>query len=368
MTASDSLFQLPPPSWLQSFRRRLRSWYVGNARDLPWRSNADPYRVWVSEIMLQQTQVATAIPYFERFMAALPTLESLAAAEEQEVLRLWEGLGYYRRARQMHQAARRIVAEHGGAFPREITTFGKLPGIGRYTAGAVLSIAFDVRLPILEANTVRLFSRLLAFDGDPGGRQGQSLLWSMAERVLPRRGCGKFNQALMELGSQVCTPRAPRCPACPVAKLCRAREDGIQHRVPAAKSRPAAEMLREAAVVVRRNGQVLLLQCGPGEWWAGLWDFPRFALEAEAEPAIAHELAHKVRQMAGAVVRPVRHLATLRHSVTRYRITLECYEAAHLEKADGQSPPRRARWVRPAELADYPLSATGRKLSRLLIS
>ena len=172
-------------AWLRTFRRKLRAWYARHARDLPWRGTRDPYTVWLSEIMLQQTQVETVKPYFRRFLAALPTIEALAQAEEQQVLRLWEGLGYYRRARQLHQAARQIVAEHGGRFPTDPQAVERLPGIGRYTAGAILSIAFDQRRPILEANTLRVFSRLLAYDGQTASSAGQKLLWAAAEAVLP---------------------------------------------------------------------------------------------------------------------------------------------------------------------------------------
>ena len=214
---TDGRCLLPDSAWLRSFRRRLLAWFDQNARVLPWRRSRDPYAVWLSEIMLQQTQVATVIGYFDRFLARFPTIEALARADEHEVLRLWEGLGYYRRARQLHRAARIIVAEHGGRFPRDPSIVRRLPGIGRYTAGAILSIAFDAREPILEANTLRLLSRLLCYDGDPRSPDGQRLLWAMAEALLPRRGSGRLNQALMELGSEVCTARSPRCEQCPVA-------------------------------------------------------------------------------------------------------------------------------------------------------
>ena len=200
----------PTPRGRASFRRRLRAWYARNARDLPWRrTGGDPYAIWLSEVMLQQTQAATVTAYFERFLIALPNVEALAAARVEKVLRLWEGLGYYRRARQLHQAARLIVERHGGRFPRDVNELRRLPGVGRYTAGAIASIAFDQPAPILEANTIRLFSRLLAYRGQPDSAAGQRLGWAMAEAVLPRRRPGQFNSALMELGSEVCRPREP---------------------------------------------------------------------------------------------------------------------------------------------------------------
>lgn len=357
---------LPDAGWHQAFRRRLRAWYADHARDLPWRRNRDPYAIWISEIMLQQTQVATVRPYFERFVRRFPTIAALAAAEEQEVLRHWEGLGYYRRARQLHAAAQRLVGEHDGVFPRDPEMVRRLPGIGRYTAGAILSIAFDAREPILEANTLRLFSRLLAYRGQPMAREGQRLLWAMAEAVLPQRHVGAFNQALMELGSMVCLVRGPLCEQCPVAALCRAQAEGLQATIPPPKRKPVAEERHEAAVLVRRRGRVLLVRRPDGGRWAGLWDFPRFAVEADEESGVQRELAARVQEQTGIVIQPGQRLTTLKHGVTRFRITLDCYEAACVSGADRRQEGVEMRWLRPAELAEYPLSTTGRKLSRLL--
>jgi A/G-specific adenine glycosylase len=333
---------------------------------LAWRRDRDPYRVWVSEIMLQQTPVVTVEPYFERFMAAFPTIRALAAAEEDAVLRLWEGLGYYRRARQLHRAAKIIAAEHGGQFPDEPEAVRRLPGIGRYTAGAILSIAFDRPVPILEANTVRLLSRLLAYRGDTGRADAQRLLWHASETLLPARGAGRFNQALMELGSQVCRPREPDCPKCPVIDLCPTHRDGLQALVPARRRKPLTEYVCEAAVVIAWRGRVLLVRRGEGERWAGLWEFPRITCDRADVPPTAAELIAKIHSCTGIAIQHPRRLSTLRHGVTRFRITLECFEA------DAAEVPRRCRtaaeqkWVRPVELADYPLSSTGRKLARLV--
>jgi len=356
---------LPDAAWRRSFRGRLLRWYARYARDLPWRRSRDPYGVWLSEIMLQQTQVATVESYFKRFVAALPTIEALAAADEQDVLRLWEGLGYYRRARQLHKAAQIIAAQHGGKFPREVDDVHRLPGIGRYTAGAVLSIAFDRRLPILEANTTRLFARLLCYDGDPTSAAGTKLLWAMAEAALPRRDVGRFNQALMELGSEVCTSRGPRCERCPVAPLCLARAQGRTAEIPRKKAKPPIEAICEAAVVVRRRGRVLLMKCPDDGRWAGLWDFPRFAFDAEDTTAADHELVEGVRRLTGVEIVPGRRLTTIKHGVTRFRITLHCYEA-RCETGSATSGGRPTlRWLRPRELERYPLSTTGRKICRL---
>jgi A/G-specific adenine glycosylase len=356
----------PAGDWRLRFRRQLLAWYRRHARDLAWRRDRDPYRVWVSEIMLQQTQVVTVEPYFERFMAAFPTIRALAAAEEDAVLRLWEGLGYYRRARQFHRAAKIIAAEHGGQFPDDPEAVRRLPGIGRYTAGAILSIAFDRPEPILEANTIRLFSRLLAYRGDTGRAAAQRLLWHAAETLLPARGAGRFNQALMELGSQVCRPREPDCLKCPVMDLCPTHRDGLQALVPGPRRKPPTEQVCEAAVVIARRGRVLLVRRGEGERWAGLWEFPRVTCDRADVPPTALELISKIHHCTGIAIQHPRRLTTLRHGVTRFRITLECFAA------DAAEAPRRPRWaaeqkwVRPVELADFALSSTGRKLARLV--
>jgi len=353
-------------AWLRTFRRRLRAWYDQHARDLPWRGTRDPYAIWLSEIMLQQTQVETVKPYFQRFLGALPSIRALAEADERHVLRLWEGLGYYRRARQLHQAAGRIVADYGGRFPTDPQSVECLPGIGRYTAGAILSIAFDQRRPILEANTVRFFSRLLAYDGQTTSSVGQKLLWAAAEAVLPSRDVGRFNQALMELGSEVCRRRAPACDACPVAGLCRARLAGLQNEIPRPKPRTQFEDVCEAAVLVRRRGRVLLIQWPEGRRWAGLWDFPRFALQGTKEAETQRAIVDNVRRLTGVTIVPGEHRKTLRHGVTRFRITLDCYEAEYVSHIGGGTENLAQRWVRPAELEQYPLSSTGRKLAQLV--
>jgi A/G-specific adenine glycosylase len=357
------------PAWRRALAARLLTWFGGAARDLPWRRTSDLYAIWISEIMLQQTQVATVIAYYQRFLDRFPDVHSLAAADEQDVLRLWEGLGYYRRARQLHAAARQIVAEHDGKFPAHFATVRALPGIGRYTAGAILSIGADARLPILEANTIRVLSRLTAFRGDPATTAGQKHLWTIAEAILPAKQVGAFNQSLMELGSEICTPKSPNCADCPVAGLCEARRLGLVAQIPHLAKRTNYEDLTEAAVVIRRGQRVLIRQCQPGERWAGLWDFPRFAIATTDAADVGSEVARATLEQVGLRIDPPQRLATLKHGVTRFRITLHCFEARP------QSPQRNGkpsaggpslRWVAIEELTGYPLSVTGRKISRLL--
>jgi len=347
----------------RDFCRRLLGWFRRAARDLPWRRTSDLYAIWVSEIMLQQTQVATVVPYYHRFLAKFPDVVSLAQADEQQVLRLWEGLGYYRRARQLHSAAQHVVREHAGRFPATYDEVRSLPGIGRYTAGAILSIGLGARLPILEANTIRVLCRLEAYRGDPASTEGQKHLWSLAETLLPAGECGAFNQALMELGSGICTPKAPACDACPVAMHCQARAQRLVNQIPSPAKRTKYEAVREVAVVVRRGQRVLVRQRQPGERWAGLWDFPRFAGTVESAP-------QRVAELAGVQIMLGRHLTTLKHGVTRFRITLECYEATcatnKMRPREHASASAAVRWVSAGELANLPLSVTGRKLAQLL--
>jgi A/G-specific adenine glycosylase len=333
---------------------------------LPWRGTSDPYAVWVSEIMLQQTQVATVTRYYSRFLRRFPTATSLAQANEQEVLRYWEGLGYYRRARQMHQAAQVIASQYGGKFPTDAETLRSLPGIGRYTAGAILSIAMDARQAILEANTVRLYSRLIAYDGEVATGAGQRLLWRTAESLLSRRGCGEFNQALMELGSRVCTPRVPDCEHCPAMRLCPTFAGGLTESIPRPAKRPQTRATCEAAVVVYRRGRVLLRQCGQGERWAGLWDFPRFPIVPTGKEPMMRQLADGVEHLTGVVSKPGEHLVTIRHGVTRYRITLLCHRAQYVSGQTGTRGADPVRWLPPAHLRQYPLNATGRRLGKLV--
>jgi A/G-specific adenine glycosylase len=373
------------------FRRALRAWYRRHVRPLPWRATADPYRIWISEIMLQQTTVAAVVPYFERFLARFPTIRELADADEHEVLRLWEGLGYYSRARNIHRTARLVASRRRGRFPEDVDSLRELPGIGRYTAGAIASFAFDRPAPIVEANTRRLYCRLLGFRGDPRSAEGQRLLWNFAEYVVPDRSPGEFNQALMELGATVCTPEEPACVRCPVRRWCAACAAGSQRVIPRAAARPAVTEVAEAAIAIQRDGKYLLLKREPGERWAGLWDFLRLRLDAPgASSAIrrgeknqragarkvtnhsriaaqtsSRALTRAIVGATGICVDGCDLLAQLNHTVTRFRITLSCY-VARWRSGEIDPSARESRWVALDEFGEYPLSTTGRKLARML--
>ena len=351
------------PASLISFRRKLLRWYAQHARSLPWRDVADPYYVWVSEIMLQQTTTQTVQGYFDRFIKAFPTIPALAEAHLDSVNRYWEGLGYYRRCALLHKAAKEIVARFHGVFPEEYEAVRSLPGIGRYTAGAILSIAFDQRLPILEANTLRLHARLLAMRGDILLGEANARLWHFAQTILPRSGSGKLNQALMDLGSLVCTSKSPKCTECPVAAFCESAKQGVQHEIPSPQVKTPKEYRTEVALLIRKKGKTLLTRSPEGQRWAGLWDFPRVPTESELPLMLISDdvLQNRLAELTGHKLIPGRLICMLKHSVTKYRITLYFYEGKDAGHT-GKKPLAETRWATPAELQELPLNSTARKL------
>jgi A/G-specific adenine glycosylase len=359
------------PRTLVGLRTRLLNWFDKHQRRLPWRGTGgaagttepprDAYRIWVSEVMLQQTTVAAVVPYFERFVAALPDVRALAAADEQQVLKLWEGLGYYRRARHLYAAAQVLVHSHAGELPDDPEVWASLPGVGRYILGAVLSQAFDRRLPIVEANSLRVLARLFGYRGDPRAGAGKAWVWSAAEAVLPPKRCGDFNQALMELGSLVCTPTAPACSRCPLAGTCEAKRLDLQEQIPPKKKLPAITAVNEVGVVVRDRGKLLLCQrpAHAGRW-QNMWEVPHAPRAADED--ISDAAVRVVKELTGFRVEPGAEVMTIRHGVTRYAITLVCVEAQRTGGKFVRGAYGDARWVAPAELAAYPVSSPQRKL------
>lgn len=347
---------------------RLLEWYRGHARDLPWRRTTDPYAIWVSEIMLQQTQVKTVLPYWERWMRNLPEVGALAEAPVERLHKLWEGLGYYRRVRLMQAAARIILAEHKGKFPRSYEAVLALPGIGRYTAGAICSIAFNQPTPILDGNVIRVLTRLFAIPGNPRRGAVNELLWRLARGFVEgaagrdgtgegERNCAELNQALMEWGALVCLPQAPRCEVCPLRASCRARRTGriAHHPALADRERPVARTF--LAVVLEQRGQVVLWQRKPGEINAHLWEFPNVETTQEGREAETRFLAGLGLAMADL---GERH--TVRHSITRYRMTLE---AVHVRRRRGPaSLPAGWVWVPREKLGQLALTGAHGKVRR----
>jgi A/G-specific adenine glycosylase len=337
-------------------RRRLLAWYDAHRRDMPWRRTREPYPVWLSEVMLQQTQVATARPYYDAFLARFPTLDALARARPADVLAAWAGLGYYRRARHLHEAARTVMREHAGRVPDDPEAFGRLPGVGRYTRGAVLSICFDRPLPVLDGNVARVLSRWFALPAairDPGGARR---LWALAESLVSMRRPGDWNQAVMELGATICTPRSPACPACPVRSGCEAHRRGRVMDFPPAAPRRGTENVRRAVAVIERRGRVLMVR-REGALLAGLWEPPGVEL-ANGVPT-ARALAAALADL-GLRARLARSGQVVRHTITHRAITAEVWRGA----IAGATPRRaRLRWVDPAR-PEVPLTALARKLTR----
>jgi A/G-specific adenine glycosylase len=332
----------------------LLTWFDRHRRDLPWRRTRDPYSIWLSEVMLQQTRIETALPYYQRFLERFPTVGDLAAAEVEEVLALWSGLGYYRRARQLHAAARRVV-EIGG-FPRTFEGLLELPGIGSYTAAAVASIAFGVSEPVLDGNVERVLSRWLALELDPKSREARERMLATAAGLLDPRRPGDSNQALMELGATICVPRRPRCLLCPISSGCRAAREGDPERFPVARPKRERELHRLAVAVVERAGGILLFRRPEDSTlMAGLWELPWTAAD-QGEKGLAERYGG--RWSLG------ERLGEVRHSITYRDLELAVHQAWLGRSAT--RPEIESGWFGERERAGLPLSSLVSKVLRIL--
>ncbi len=332
---------------LPVLRSRLLRWFDHNKRDLPWRRTRDPYRIWLTEIMLQQTRVPTVIPYYQRFLRALPMVRKLARARLNSVLRLWAGLGYYARARNLHAAAKTIARKHNGRFPSDLQAALALPGIGPYTARAILSIAYGKPVAVVDGNVARVLVRLFNLRrADPNDR---AALQPLADQLVDPRRPGDFNQALMELGSTLCLPRAPRCTACPLEKLCAARRAGVERSLGLRRTRRLQPTTTLSVVVARRNGRVLLVR-EPHGLFSGLWHFP---YSTRANPKTL------ARQLAAS---KLRYVDTLEHEMTARHLVLRVYQAA----ANGAAAPPGSRWVRCQDIPRLGVGAATRKIAAAL--
>jgi A/G-specific adenine glycosylase len=335
-------------------QRALLSWYRRHRRDLPWRRTRDPYLVWLSEVMLQQTTVKTATPYYEAFAARFPKVADLAAASEEEVLAAWSGLGYYHRARNLLRAAKHIAQQHHGQFPRTLESALAIPGVGLYTASAVLSIAHGQPLPVVDGNVRRVLARVFACRGPKW--QKDASYYNLAEELLDRQAPGDWNQALMELGATVCTARKPGCPACPLRESCRGFASGRPEELPQNRARRPAVEVTVAAALIERGGRLLLVRRPEGRLLGRMWEVPQTSLESRGLPDLPREL----RERHGLLVEPGPLAVRARHAITFRRIRVEGYRS-RLRR----SPPTRDErfcWVTPAELAGLPVSSMTRKL------
>ncbi len=340
-------------------RRELGRWYRACKRDLPWRATRDPYRIWLSEVMLQQTRVETVIPYYERFLAAFPTVVSLAEAPLDAVLARWSGLGYYRRARLLHEGARQVARDHGGRLPRSAEGLRAIRGVGRYTAGAVASIAFGLREPLLDGNVARVLARVFVVKGDARGAKGQARLWAFAgDLVAGSAEPGDLNQALMELGALVCTPRAPRCEACPVATACGARRLGLQASLPVLAKKKAPVAWARVAVVARRGPAVLLARRQESLLFGGMWEPPMTNLAGDTPPLEAASALVSLRgaRVTGTVVHVLSH--------RRMTVTVVAGELRATPRRLTGGEYSRCEPVTPAALEERALSTLARKVLR----
>ena len=347
-----------------SLASRALHWYRENARRLPWRDHPDPYAIWVSEIMLQQTRVETVIPYFERWMERFPTVEKLASASQQQVLGIWEGLGYYSRARNLHRAAQIVVEEYSGELPRDTDLLLRLPGIGRYTAGAITSIAFGMDEPTLDGNIRRVLARVFDVRQPARSKEGGSLLWELAGANLPPGQADEYNQALMELGATVCTPHAPKCTQCPLADLCVAYSLGVQAERPV--KTPKAEIPHHTvtAAILQRDGQVLIAQRPPEGLLGGMWEFP--GGKVKPGEALVACISREIREELSVEITVGREIGVYQHAYTHFRVTLHAF----LCGMNGGEPRNlyhtALAWADPITLRDYPMGKIDRQIANEL--
>ena len=351
---------------------RLLNWYHQQGRTLPWRGGTDPYAVWVSEIMLQQTRVEAVIPYFEKWMQLFPTVSDLANASEQDVLNAWEGLGYYSRARNLHKAARIVVENHNGELPRNLEELRKLPGIGRYTVGAIASIAFNMDEPTLDGNLRRVFARLFDVSEPADSPAGEKLLWALAAEYLPKGQAGDYNQALMDLGATVCLPKNPRCLLCPLMEICEARANGTQEQRPVLKpKKETPHYVHAAGVIVRRIGrgvspqgdnppheEVLLAKRPSKGLLGGMWEFPNGRVDGEPldELESALETGYRLKVQKGEA------LGIVKHAYTHFRVTVHAFRCELVSIPENES----LKWVALTELEEYPMGKVDRQIARML--
>jgi A/G-specific adenine glycosylase len=354
------IIRLKPRS-LRAFQSRLLVWFRAHRRELPWRASRDPYRIWVAEIMLQQTRIAAVLPYYERFLRRFPDVRALARARQSEVLKLWSGLGYYSRARNLHAAAKTIVAKHSGEFPRELEAALSLPGIGHYTAAAVLSIAYGAPLAVLDGNVARVLARLSAVRGDLRAPRTWRSLSETAQQLLAREGASDWNQGLMELGETICTPQSPRCSACPISRWCGAHARALVNEIPAPRKKRAAVNIKIAAAIFRDPQNRTLLVKDPGAHdgvlFSRMWQFPAIEVRRHARS----ELAKHLRGTLGVNGIALEALPEARHGVTFRNVTLLPF-LARVEQLPANAG-TRSRVLPLERVARVPISSATRKIA-----
>lgn len=347
----DSVEWTLPSLVIFELRRSLLVWYSQSGRNLPWRQTRDPYRIWVSEIMLQQTQVKTVIPYYQRWLDRFPSVQSLASASQEQVLKVWQGLGYYARARNLHQAAQAVVTRFDGEFPQRLEDALTLPGVGRTTAGGILSAAFDLPVPILDGNVKRVLARMVALPV-PTSRSIASL-WQLSGELLDRDRPRDFNQALMDLGATICTPKQPACLLCPWRSHCRSYNLAMQNQIPVSESRaPIPHKSIGVAVIWNEQGQILIDRRRPEGLLGGLWEFP--GGKVEPEESIEQCIRREIQEELGIEIEVGEHLITVDHTYTHFRVTLNVHHCRYLSGEPQPIECDEVRWVELADLDRFP--------------
>ncbi len=344
--------------------RPLLQWYRKRARDLPWRKTRDPYAIWVSEIMLQQTRVQAVIPYYEQFLRRFPTVQKLARARIDSVLKLWEGLGYYSRARNLHEAAKQIVSRYDGRLPDTRAELLSLPGIGVYTAGAVASIAFGRQEPVVDGNVIRVLCRVFRIRKDPKQTETRKHIWSIARDLLPAIAPGDFNQALMELGAEVCLPQTPYCGACPLRRTCLARRHSEQTRLPVRRRKKPIPCYPVVVGVIERNGQILIDKRKPEGLLGGLWEFP--GGKKRPGESLEEALHREVREEIGIRIRVDGLIATVNHTYSHFRIRLHAFGCTYVSGTPRCLGCYAVKWVRPGDLGRYAFPAANNRIIQAL--
>lgn len=344
--------------------RLLLKWFDKNKRSLPWRKNKDPYAIWISEIMLQQTQVDTVIPFYTRWMNSFPDIKTLAHASPDSILKHWEGLGYYSRARNLHKSARIILQNHKGIFPDDFQTVLALPGIGRYTCGAILSIAFDQKLPVLDGNVIRVFARLFLINDPVNSPAVLKKLWEKAEALLPSRRTGDYNQSLMELGALICTPKNPKCLLCPLQKVCLAEKENRQSLLPVKTNKPKIEKIRTVIALLWKNKKIFIQKRKAEGFLGGLWEFPGGKIEKQesAEEALQREIKEEL----GIPIEISHAYPALRHAYTRFLVTLHPFDCKPLSNKIRLASATEHKWVKPEDLSSLAFPAANKRLIKTL--
>jgi A/G-specific adenine glycosylase len=337
----------------KDIQTRLLRWFKKNKRDLPWRKTADPYAIWVSEIMLQQTQVTTVLPYYRKFLKSFPTVRNLARADLSRVLKIWEGLGYYSRARNLHRASQIVLNHYHGRIPNTLEELANLPGIGRSTAGAILSFAFNKDAAILDGNAKRVLSRLFAVSASSEKRKTENTLWQISESLIPKGSSNPFNQALMDLGSMICTPRDPSCPECPLRTLCKGRRSGEPERFPPKIPKKKIPHVEAVCAVIWKKRKVLLNQRPPTGLLGGLWEFPNWKSESKSQLSLKGVLKKEM----GMNVDVKESIGTFRHTFSHFKLTLHVYHCQHV---NGKG---KGRWIAARNLHLLPISRIHRRIA-----